>query len=133
MKKETTDPSKKFENKKYIKSYFVSELNKLADEMTNAEMIEMLKELEQTRYWVAITKYVQDRMIVAQGSLCVLDPITQAASMARAQGILSGLLDLQDMIVKTKETTKQAEAKAQANIHDSPDVDDQENNENPGY
>jgi hypothetical protein len=114
----------KFENKKYVKSYFQAEINKLADEMTNAEMVEQLKELEQSRYWIAITKYVQDRMLVAQGSLCVLDPITHAASIARAQGILSGLLDLQDMIIKTKETTKQAEAKANAKNDSSPDVED---------
>ena len=118
---------KKYENKKYVKSYFQEELNKLADEMTNGDMIEQLKELENTRYWVAITKYVQDRMLVAQGSLCVLDPITQAASIARAQGILSGLLDLQDMIIKTKETTKQAEAKANAKNDETPPMDDLDN------
>lgn len=113
----------RFENKKYIKSYFQSELNKLADEMTNAEMIEQLKELEETRYWIAITKYVQDRMLVAQGSLCVLDPITRAASIARAQGILSGLLDLQDMLVKAKETVAQAEAKANSTNDETPPME----------
>ena len=113
----------KFENKKYVKSYFQADLNRLADEMTNAEMVEQLKELEETRYWVAITKYVQDRMLVAQGSLCVLDPITHAASIARAQGILSGLLDLQDMITKTKETIKQAEEKANKKNDESPSIE----------
>lgn len=123
----------KFENKKYIKSYFHEDLNKLVDEMTNAEMLEQLKELEQTRSWIAITKYVQNRMLVAQGSLCVLDPITHAASIARAQGILSGLLDLQDMIVKAKETTKQAEKKANAKNDETPDMDDTDEEGNPIY
>lgn len=131
--KKNAKPGNRFENKKYVKTYFQADLNKLADEMTNAEMIEQLKELEQTRYWVAVTKYVQDRMLVAQGSLCVLDPIEQAASIARAQGILSGLLDLQDMIIKTKETLKQAENKANAQNDESPAVDETDDDSNPHY
>lgn len=115
---------KEFENKKYIKSYFPKELNDAVDKMTGAGMVELLKELETTQYWIAITKYVQDRMLVAQGSLCVLDPMTQQAAIARAQGILSGLLDLQDMIIKTKESIKKAEAKENAKNDSSPDVDD---------
>lgn len=129
--KKNIDPSKKFQNKKYVKSYFPADLNKLVDEMSNSEMIEHIKELEGTRFWVAITRYVQDRMLVAQGSLCVLDPITQASSIARAQGILSGLMDLRDMVEKIKETTKQAEAKANATNDETPAMDEDETD--PGY
>lgn len=114
MKKEIT--------KKFVKKYFTDALNASVEEMTYEEMQTLIKELSDTEYWVAITKYVQDRMTIAQSSLCMLDPVTQATSMARAQGILSGLLDIQDMQTKMNETLKQQEAAAQAKNDQSPDV-----------
>ena len=118
--------NKKFENKKYVKTYFKDELNKEADAMTYDEMINQLKELEDTRYWVAITRYVQARLITAQASLCALDPVKDPTSLARAQGIISGLLDLQNMLENMKETIKQAEKKANAKNDSSPDQPESE-------
>lgn len=123
--------NKKFENKKFVKTYFKKELNDAVDAMTGSEMVELVKELETTKYWVAVTKYTQDRMLTAQSSLCALDPIKYATEIARAQGILSGLMDLHSAVDNIKETTKQAEAKANAKNDDStPPVDDEYS---PGY
>lgn len=118
-------------NKKFISKYFEKDLYKATEEMTNDEMINQIKELEDTRYWVAITKYVQDRMIIAQSSLCAIDPFKMPTEICRAQGILSGLLDLHDMVTKTKETVKQAEKKAQAKNDQTPDVEIR--NDEPSY
>ena len=118
-------------NKKFVARYFDKELYKAADEMTNEEMVTQLRELEDTRYWVAITKYVQERLVLAQGSLCALDPAKYATDMARAQGILSGLLDLQDMIKKSKETVAEAEKRANAKNDETPMPD--EDKDTPDY
>lgn len=115
---------KKQNTKKFVQKYFADELNEAVNGMSYEEMVTLLKELESTQYWVATIKYVQDRMTIAQGSLCMLDPITQATAISRAQGILSGLLDLQDMISKSKQTAKQAEDEANAKNDQSPDVPD---------
>ena len=118
-------------NKKYISKYFDKDLFKIAEEMTGDEMVELLKELEETRYWVAVTKYVQDRLLLAHGSLCAIDPVKNPTDIARAQGIISGLMDLQDMITKSKETTKMAERKAQQKNDASPDMPPED--EEPSY
>lgn len=128
-----TNPNKKFENKKFVKTYFAKELNTAVDAMSNSEMVELLKELEQTRFWVAMTKYTGERIIVAQSSLCALDPIKFAAEIARAQGIISGLLDTQNAITNIKETVKQAEAKANAKNDDSTPPVDEDDEYSPGY
>jgi len=123
--------NKKFENKKFVKTYFTKELNDAVDNMSGSEMVELLKELETTPYWVALTKYTQERMLTAQSSLCALDPVKFATEIARAQGILSGLMDTHSAVYNVKETTKQAEAKANAKNDDStPPVDDEYS---PGY
>jgi hypothetical protein len=108
-------------NKKFTNLYFDKELVKLMDEMTQQEMEETLKELTDTKYWVAISRYVQDRLMVANGSLAVIDPMKEPTSIARAQGIMSGLMDLQDMTNKIKESIKTAEKAANAKIEISED------------
>lgn len=115
-------------SKKFVSRYFDKDLDKAAEEMATDEMVSLLRELEGTRYWVAITKYVQDRLILAQSTLCAIDPIKAPTDIARAQGILSGLLDLQDMIRKSNEAVKEAEKKANNKDGGSSASDDA-----PGY
>jgi len=118
--------NKEFENKKYVETYFKKELNDSVNKMTNQEMVQIIKELEETHYWVALTKYVQDRMLIAQSTLCTLDPIKEGTSLARAQGILSGLMDIHSAVDKIKESIKKEEAAIQAKNDDStPPVDDE--------
>jgi len=125
------NPNKKFENKKFIKTYFEKDLNNAVDEMSDSEMVEVIKELEGTRYWVALTKYTQDRMLVAQSTLCAMDPIKNPAEIARAQGILSGLMDTHSAVRSIKESIKAAEAKELKKNDSSPSVDEEEYS--PGY
>lgn len=108
--------NKKNNNKKFTSLYFNKEVAKAMDDMSEGEMGALLKELTETKYWIAISKYVQSRLMVANGSLAVIDPIKEPTTLARAQGIMSGLMDLQDMTNKIRESIEAAEKKAQAKI-----------------
>lgn len=100
-------------DKKVVSRYFERDLYKAVEEMDRNEMVSQIREVEDTRYWIAITKYIEERMVVAQGSLCVMDPHKSPTEIARAQGILSGLMDLHDMVSKMKQSEKDANKKSQ--------------------
>lgn len=102
--------NRKIPAKKPVQSFFDEDINKEIDAMTDNEMISQIKELEDTRYWIAINKYVQDRMMIAQRTLVLLDPVKEIAQLARTQGILNGLMDLYNMAIKAKQPIEKAEA-----------------------
>ena len=83
-------------------NYFTKDLQKRINEMDNDQMNALLLELESTIYWIAILKYAQERMIVAQNGLMTMDPIVKATDMCRTQGIMMGQSDLQNMIIQLK-------------------------------
>jgi len=107
---------------KCAKGYYEKDVYAQMEAMTDVEMIQLIKELEDTRFWIAISKYTMERIIVAQNSLNVLDPIKNGVDIARAQGILSGLMDLHSMAKATKETIKQQEKKANDKNDSTPDI-----------
>ena len=125
--------NKKNNNKKFTSLYFNKELYTMMDSMGEEEMQQMLKELTDTRYWVAISKYVQSRLMVANGSLAALDPMKEPTNIARAQGIMSGLMDLQSMTEAIKESIKTVEKKAQAKVEVSGGGQPQEEEDGPMY
>ena len=102
--------------KKFTSQYFDKELYRKMETMGEREMGQVLLDLTTTEYWVAISKYVQSRLMVATGSLSILDPFKNPTEIARAQGILSGLMDLQDMTSKVKEAIEIAAKKEQMKV-----------------
>lgn len=92
-----------------IKGYFTEDIKKVVRDMTNQEMVATLKELEGTPFWFAILKYTQDRIAVIQDSFLVLDPNTEPSKIARYQGAITGMLDLQDAVLSLKFESKKAE------------------------
>ena len=68
--------------------------------MAEDEMMGLLKDLQNTRHWIAILKYLQYRRSVATGSLCTMDPVQNPTAIARTQGALSGLSDLEEMVYR---------------------------------
>ena len=92
-----------------IKSYFTEDIRAKVREMTNTEMVSALKALEGTPFWFAILKYTQDRIAVIQDSFLVLDPNTEPSKIARYQGAITGMLDLQDAVLSLKFESKKAE------------------------
>ena len=95
--------------KEAIQGYFTSEIFARIREMSNDEMKIHLKELEGTPLWFAILKYTQERVSIVQNSLLIIDPVKNATEIARYQGMISGILDLQDAVLSLKYESKKAE------------------------
>lgn len=92
-----------------IKGYFTQDVFTKIREVDNGVMRTLLRELEDTPTWFAILKYTQERVSVVQNSLLVIDPVKNATEIARYQGMISGILDLQDAILSLKYESKKAE------------------------
>lgn len=82
-----------------VEDYFPKELVDKFFEMTESEMGEILLNLKDSKYWVAIMKYIFLRKNVAQNGLFTLDPFNDQTQMARYQGIMTGILDLPEGIM----------------------------------
>ncbi len=96
-------------NNEAIKNYFTEDIYARIKAVSNSDMKTFLKELEGTPQWFAILKYSQDRIMVIQGSLLTLDPVTEATKIARYQGAITGMLDLQDAVLSLIFESKKAE------------------------
>lgn len=92
-----------------IKNYFTSDVFAKIREMSASEMKTHLKELEGTPVWFALLKYSQERVSIMQNSLLIIDPVKDATKIARYQGMISGVLDLQDAVLSLKYASKKAE------------------------
>jgi hypothetical protein len=77
--------------------------------MTDGDMRDILKGLEGTPIWFAIMKYTQSRVSVIQEAFLTLDPIKDAVKIARYQGAITGMIDLQDAVLTLKFESKKAE------------------------
>jgi len=92
-----------------VKAYFTQDVYDQVQAISIENMKTHLKELEGTPTWFAIIKYNQERLANAQAALITLDPFKDPTSMARYQGVMSGLLDLQEGVISLKFETKRAE------------------------
>jgi hypothetical protein len=92
-----------------VKAYFTKEVYEQIQDVSLDEMKTLLKELEGTRTWFAIIKYNQERLSNAQNALITLDPFKDPTTMARYQGVMSGLLDLQEGVITLKYEAKRSE------------------------
>ena len=100
-------------NQNNLQTYFTEEINTKISEMSNDDMTNMLKELENTGFWIAVLKYSQDRAEVARNGLYSLDPIKELAQICRLQGMVSGIYDLVTAVIdlRTKADEKNAGTK----------------------
>lgn len=83
-----------------VEEFFNKRFGESIASMNESEMRDILKELSETSFWVAILKYQRMRRSVAIGSLCTIDPIQNPTLTARTQGALSGLSDLEEMVYR---------------------------------
>jgi hypothetical protein len=81
--------------------YFTDDIRESIANMSNQEMKDSLRELESTHYWIALLKYSQDRILTIQNALLSVDP-EKATTIARYQGIASGIIDPQEAIIRLK-------------------------------
>lgn len=82
--------------------YFTDDIRSQISNMTTQEMNTILKGIEGTPIWTAILRYSQERIGVIQGSFLTIDPNSKATEIARYQGAITGMLDLQDAILSLK-------------------------------
>ena len=92
-----------------IRGYFTNDIKTQIREMSTEDMRNHLKALEGTPFWFALLKYTQDRIAVVQDSFLTLDPYVQAVTIARYQGVITGMLDLQDAVLSLKYESKKKE------------------------
>ena len=91
------------------KDYFTNDVREAVNAMSNGDMRDLLKALLDTPTWYAILKYNQDRIGTIQGSFLVLDPLKEASKISQYQGVVTGMLDLQDAIITLNLKAKKAE------------------------
>lgn len=82
-----------------VRSYFTAERNAAINDLPMDQMYQLLKELESSTFWTAILKYNQERLKYTQNSLIAGDPFKDPTNMARTQGIMMGISDLQNAII----------------------------------
>lgn len=85
-----------------IRNYFTKSVRDSIREMSNEDMNNLLKGLEGTPVWFAILKYAQERISVIQDGFLVIDPVKEPSKISQYQGIVTGMLDLQDAVLSLK-------------------------------
>lgn len=100
-----------------VQEYFTNEIRGRVADLSTERMMQLLKELENTEYWIAVLRYTRDRMLHSQDGLFTADPVKDPTLMARTQGILLGLSDLQNgviqLVLETRERLRESEDLAQ--------------------
>ena len=92
-----------------IRGYFTEDVRTRIREMSNEEMKNALKGIEGTQAWFAILKYNQERIATIQDSFLVIDPVKEPSKISQYQGIITGMLDLQDAVLSLKFDAQKAE------------------------
>ncbi len=92
------------------RDYFTKEINDAVNALSEEQMLKTLVNLEGTPAWIAILKYNQVRLGQSQAAIISGDPVKEPTVMARHQGIMLGLSDLQNAIIILSEERKEAEA-----------------------
>lgn len=87
--------------------YFTPEFLQKVRELSHDDMVNLLKELEDTPYWTAIVKYNNQRSSLIQQQVLVMDPVQNPTQIARNQGTVIGLLDLQNAVIALVSESKE--------------------------
>lgn len=80
----------------------------VSEELTTEQRDDLLLELSNTDYWLAIITYYAGRKVYVENGFKTLDPFKQPTELARNQGILQGLDDLEFMVESIKANRKEA-------------------------
>lgn len=90
-----------------VREYFTDAINEQVNGMSLPEMADLLKGLPQSRIWIAVLKYNQERLLYSQSILFSADPFKNPTDMARQQGVMLGLSDLQNAVIELNTERKQ--------------------------
>lgn len=91
-----------------VQGYFTQEINNAMAEMSEEEMLKTLATIEGTRQWIAILKYNQIRLRHSQAGILSADPFKDPSGIARNQGVMLGISDLQNAVIILKAEQKEA-------------------------
>ena len=90
-KKEPVKQEKKSDDEKFDYS-----------DMNDTTMNDLLVELAESKYWLAVLRYTDMRCILADNVLRSIDPFKNPTETARNQGFLTGSRDLEVYIKEEK-------------------------------
>lgn len=102
------------ERQKHPQDYFVdTNIEERMATMSDEEMIKNLRNLEETEFWVAILRYNQQRLSQSQSAIFTADPVKDPTQIARHQGIMLGLSDMQNAVIMLVQGAQQAAKEAE--------------------
>lgn len=82
-----------------VRSFFTPEINEQLAGMTVKEMENVLKEMIETRQFLAILKYTSMRMPLLDATLRSANPSTDAHKISWSQGAMAGLTDIEGYVI----------------------------------
>lgn len=92
-----------------IQQYFTPDIQKRVSEMTEEEMTQALMRIQAGDDFLAILKYVQDRISFIQSNIVFIDPVASPTEIARYQGMINGLIDVRNMFIQLSAPSRNAE------------------------
>jgi hypothetical protein len=117
-KKETTPKTPEHVTSN-VRSYFTKEVNEQIVEMSGKEMENVMKEMINTRQWIALLKYTSLRTPLLDSALRTTDPIKDPYTIAWSQGAMAGLCDIETYVIDLNAPKSAAEEPNQDELIDT--------------
>ena len=95
-----------------VRSYFTKEINDQIVGMTTKEMEILMKDLINTRNWIALLKYTSMRTPLLDAQLRATNPIKDPHTISWAQGAMAGICDIETYIIDLNAPEPEAENKS---------------------
>lgn len=92
-----------------IRSYFTREVREQITEMTPKEMESVMKDLINTRHWIAILKYTSMRTPLLDATLRGTNPTQDPHKISWSQGAMAGLCDIEGYVIDLNASRPPAE------------------------
>lgn len=111
MAKKDSAPKVPEQNPSNVRSYFTKEVNDMISEMSPKEMESLMKEIINTRYWIALLKYTGMRTPLLDSALRTTDPMKDPSKISWSQGALAGICDIETYVIDLNAPPKATEEK----------------------
>jgi hypothetical protein len=98
-KEKATTPQAPDQPSSNIRSYFTKEVNDQIVEMSMKEMESLMKEMIESRFWIALLKYTSMRTPLLDSALRQTNPIQDPHKISWSQGCMAGLCDIETYII----------------------------------
>jgi len=95
-----------------VRTYFTPEIEAQMNNMSKEQVIGTIRDLMNSEYWIAILRYNNDRLRMAQDAVIMGDPVKEPTAIARNQGVMLGISDLQNAVISLNMQAEQRAKKA---------------------